>query len=45
MATVAEFVDSEAIIEKLREIGVDFAQGYAIAEPAPLEQQLRRYRN
>lgn len=45
MVTVAEFVESDATIEKLRAIGVDFAQGYAIAEPAPLQQQLRRFQD
>ncbi len=34
--TVAEFVESEAIITKLRELGVDYAQGYAVARPGPL---------
>ena len=35
--TVAEFVESDAIAEKLRGLGVDYAQGYAIARPMPLE--------
>ena len=34
--TVAEFVEDEAILEKLREIGVDYAQGYGIDLPKPL---------
>lgn len=34
--TIAEFVQSEAILEQLRLIGVDYAQGYAIAHPRPL---------
>ena len=34
--TVAEFVDSEAVMERLSEIGVDYAQGFAIGEPRPL---------
>ncbi len=34
--TIAEFAASEGIIESLREIGVDNAQGYAIARPVPL---------
>ncbi len=34
--TIAEFVENEAILDKLREIGVDFAQGYGIARPEPL---------
>ncbi len=36
--TVAEFVESEAILDCLREIGVDYAQGYHIRRPAPIEQ-------
>jgi len=35
--TVAEFVASDAILAALRKIGVDYAQGYAIAEPKPLQ--------
>jgi EAL domain-containing protein (putative c-di-GMP-specific phosphodiesterase class I) len=31
--TVAEFVESRAILAALREIGVDYAQGYAISSP------------
>ena len=33
---IAEYVESEAILEKLREIGVDYAQGYIIDKPQPL---------
>jgi EAL domain-containing protein (putative c-di-GMP-specific phosphodiesterase class I) len=32
--TIAEFVESEEILEALREIGVDYAQGYAIGKPS-----------
>ena len=35
--TIAEFVENTAIQEKLREIGVDYAQGYAISMPQPVE--------
>jgi Amt family ammonium transporter len=35
LQTIAEFVESEEIIEILKEIGVDFAQGYAVAMPEP----------
>ena len=35
--TIAEFVENEAILVKLREIGVDYAQGYGIARPRPIE--------
>ena len=34
--TIAEYAASEGIIRSLREIGVDNAQGYAIARPVPL---------
>ncbi|THB70713.1 MAG: EAL domain-containing protein [Gammaproteobacteria bacterium] len=35
--TIAEFVENDDIGAKLREIGVDFAQGYGIAKPTPLK--------
>ena len=34
--TIAEFVESEAIASKLKEIGVDFCQGYHYGKPRPL---------
>jgi EAL domain-containing protein (putative c-di-GMP-specific phosphodiesterase class I) len=34
--TIAEWVENEAILEKLKAIGVDYAQGYGIARPRPL---------
>lgn len=34
--TIAEFVENEGILEKLRELGVDYAQGYGIARPCSL---------
>ncbi|MEG4516017.1 MULTISPECIES: EAL domain-containing protein [unclassified Microcoleus] len=36
LETIAEFVEDEAILEKLREIGVDYAQGYGIGRPVPI---------
>ncbi|MFW5718333.1 MAG: EAL domain-containing protein [Spirochaetota bacterium] len=36
MKTIAEYVHNEAVREKLREIGVDFAQGYTVSRPTPL---------
>ncbi len=36
--TIAEFVENDAILEKLKEIGVDYAQGYGIAMPQPLDE-------
>ncbi len=35
--TIAEYVEDEAVLDRLREIGVDYAQGYQIAKPLPLE--------
>lgn len=34
--TIAEFVEDEIILNKLKTIGVDFAQGYFIERPIPL---------
>ena len=35
--TIAEFAETEAILDVLKEIGVDYAQGYVIAEPELFE--------
>ncbi len=35
--TVAEFVEDEAILEKLRETGVDYAQGFMVGRPRPVD--------
>jgi len=34
--TIAEFVENQAIVDQLLEIGVDFAQGYHFSRPEPL---------
>lgn len=36
MRTIAEFVETQEILEALREIGVDYAQGYGIDKPHPM---------
>jgi len=38
--TIAESVENDAILEKLRELGVDFAQGFGIALPEPMTRHL-----
>jgi EAL domain-containing protein (putative c-di-GMP-specific phosphodiesterase class I) len=35
--TIAEFVEDQETLEAVREVGVDYAQGYYIAKPAPIE--------
>ncbi len=37
LQTIAEFVESEEVHELLKELGVDHAQGYYYARPAPCE--------
>ncbi len=36
LQTIAEFVENERILIKLREIGVDYAQGYGVGYPVPI---------
>lgn len=38
MSTVAEFVESDQICQRLKQLGVDFAQGFALDKPSPLPQ-------
>ena len=35
--TIAEYVEDEITIEKLKEIGVDYAQGYHLGKPVPID--------
>ena len=37
LQTIAEFAENDAIIDVLKEIGVDYAQGYGVATPALFE--------
>ncbi|WP_419585026.1 EAL domain-containing protein [Thiolapillus sp.] len=36
--TIAEFVENQEILDILKQLGVDYAQGYGIGKPVPLEQ-------
>ena len=36
LKTIAEFVETQETLQRLRDIGVDFAQGYGIHKPEPL---------
>jgi EAL domain-containing protein (putative c-di-GMP-specific phosphodiesterase class I) len=39
--TVAEFVEDEETLEILREIGVDYAQGWVIGKKMPIAELLK----
>jgi diguanylate cyclase (GGDEF)-like protein len=41
LQTIAEFVEDTAVVDVLRSIGVDFAQGYGIGRPEPLPVPMR----
>ncbi len=40
LKTIAEYVEHDAIEERLQKIGVDFAQGYGVGKPRPLDEAL-----
>jgi diguanylate cyclase (GGDEF)-like protein/PAS domain S-box-containing protein len=37
MKVIAEFVESDTMFDKLREANVDYAQGYTVGKPAPID--------
>lgn len=42
---IAEYVENEKIEEILRDMGVDYGQGYHIAKPCPIEDVIRNHTN
>ena len=36
--TIAEFVEDRGVLDLLRSIGVDYAQGFGIGRPTPITQ-------
>ena len=40
--TIAEFVSSKEILDVIRELGVDYAQGFYIGKPEPIQKHLER---
>jgi diguanylate cyclase (GGDEF)-like protein len=40
LKTVAEFVDQPRILAKVREMGIDYAQGFLVHRPAPIDHLL-----
>jgi diguanylate cyclase (GGDEF)-like protein/PAS domain S-box-containing protein len=39
--TIAEFAESAEALQRLRDMGVDYAQGFAVAMPAAIDEHLR----
>ncbi|HET8800466.1 MAG TPA: EAL domain-containing protein [Marinobacter sp.] len=37
LKTVAEFVESDEVRARLKDLGIDYAQGFGISRPRPLE--------
>ncbi|WP_018719450.1 putative bifunctional diguanylate cyclase/phosphodiesterase [Arhodomonas aquaeolei] len=44
ISTIAEFVEDERIFREVRELGIDYAQGYLFGRPTPIERYLHRPR-
>ena len=38
LKTIAEYIESDEILDAIKKIGVNFAQGYAISHPQPLSE-------
>jgi diguanylate cyclase (GGDEF)-like protein/PAS domain S-box-containing protein len=45
MKTIAEFVENDAIMEQLNEVGVDYAQGYGVGKPEPFNDVINQFEN
>jgi EAL domain-containing protein (putative c-di-GMP-specific phosphodiesterase class I) len=43
MKTIAEFVETDAIMEQVKEVGVDYAQGYSIGKPIPFKDVINQF--
>jgi len=44
MATIAEFVENDEVLQALAELQVDFVQGYGIGRPMPIDEMLSTMR-
>ncbi len=42
---IAEFVENDQIVEILRDMGVDYGQGYQIAKPRPIEEIISNHKD
>ena len=43
--TIAEFVENDDILEELRQLGVDYAQGFGISKPQPLDFYVHNHKS
>ncbi len=43
LRTVAEHVSTPAILRRVRDVGVDYAQGFALARPIPVEECMLKH--
>jgi diguanylate cyclase (GGDEF)-like protein len=41
--TIAEFVENEKVLEVVKDLGIDYAQGYYFGKPEPLEEKLKKH--
>ncbi len=40
--TIAEYVENEKVLEVVKDLGIDYAQGYYLGKPEPLEEKLKK---
>ena len=45
LKSIAEFVEDQTTLQLLQSMGVDYAQGYVVMKPTPLEQELQHLRS
>ena len=38
--TIAEHVENDKTLEKIKELGIDYAQGYHLSTPRPIDELL-----
>jgi EAL domain-containing protein (putative c-di-GMP-specific phosphodiesterase class I) len=41
--TLAEFIENEEVLKVVKDLGIDYAQGYYFGKPEPLEEKLKKH--
>jgi diguanylate cyclase (GGDEF)-like protein len=41
--TIAEFVEDKEVLKVVKDLGIDYAQGYYFGKPEPLEEKLKKH--